>query len=1319
MANTLSVMTNVLRNVVSKQRIRYKEKGFNLDLAYVCDNIIAMGYPAEKYESMYRNRLEDVYKFLEENHREHYKIYNLCLERSYDINKFHGRVSLYPFEDHNPPTIELIQNFCEDVDCWLKADVHNVAAVHCKAGKGRTGTMICCYLLYSGQQHTAEDALSCYDEKRTKDRKGVTIPSQRRYVQYFSKLIRLKLSYNRRTLQFCEIRFLEANALHSQGTVNCSISVLEDKVKPLQNFTIDFRKQCVLDVKMNVTGDIKVELSKNTKKLFHFWFNTFFVSDSAVIEGEGNEEKYVYTLCKSEIDDAHKDKEHKSFSEDFKVELVFCTEANGVGRDNLKVSSGNNLTNHRYTQHCATANARMPITQSNNYSLPQNNSSGSEMNFICDQKSSSSTSVSSSLGGATTDNSNGYECNSKRSATQQQRSGVQKFSNTHHSHPFVAMHDDNIALFTSPPPPPPPALKTATTPPGFIMDKDHLQSNNQHQHTSKVFHLQQTIVPPVTATSKPNQRHVQRQSPVGSGGESNGGSGRSGSLGGEAHATAVDVVCQTAANLNATSSNHSTNSSKANSVSSQSSSAIGDNEEDWESGESSAKQLDHITLLLSTSSVTTSPATTQLLPYKNTNTNISLKDSQKNSGNQSFTTSSLSSSIPSATPTSASHYTSTSTHPSTSQTSSKYPNKCNASNSSCTNRIAGSDDDDVDYADKVDKSKTKSKLLNSNIVVKQNHDPPKTMSMGNVNSKTLESNKGNNQIGSTVVAETKDSHKKVLALSSPTPPSTRPKLMHFLMAPKQSNASHQQSHKPIFKRKSSYKLIKSATNVADATHVSGDGNGEMSESAAAEMMAGGLGGGVAPTSKQKLKIKLKKNKLKFSQKFQWFQSYFRSNPVDFCENLVQQTTSIRRNSICSMASRTHKLSTTTPPSVTPPPTLAGVTADGSSSCEQLNDRVGRTVSVSESTSNASIATGDLCEDYYSYICDNQLSFSNSPCKSPRSMADIVSSSITGSGIGSSYGSSFARSAGSFQHQYLRERRETLPSSLNSHASRRNNVIIAKPARTNAIGFNINAGANADPLSQISRHDSAGRIDADASPASVYNTARCSASNDDNGEAPNKTTPFVFPHDPNTKVNNHSRGDASACDQSTLAVIPPSQTKYSLNLVIVKERSSEPNPIAGASTASGLKPLQNERDDNDSIIFCGHGQGVASSSHLRYSSAEEAVSSSAIDDMLDPKASSATCASMCSNSSSSGFCTSECCTTNSSSSSCNCNPFAVVLERHVALAASNIKQQHQDPKQTTIYEIVDEPTATVAITNEEQKSLNAIDSEVCDPGNCGQ
>lgn len=55
MANTLSVMTNVLRNVVSKQRIRYKEKGFNLDLACKFNEI--------REREKDRN-LKDLFKFI-------------------------------------------------------------------------------------------------------------------------------------------------------------------------------------------------------------------------------------------------------------------------------------------------------------------------------------------------------------------------------------------------------------------------------------------------------------------------------------------------------------------------------------------------------------------------------------------------------------------------------------------------------------------------------------------------------------------------------------------------------------------------------------------------------------------------------------------------------------------------------------------------------------------------------------------------------------------------------------------------------------------------------------------------------------------------------------------------------------------------------------------------------------------------------------------------------------------------------------------------------------------------------------------------------
>lgn len=45
----------------------------------------------------------------------------------------------------------------------------------------------------------------------------------------------------------------------------------------------------------------------------------FYIIYFAVCESDGTVNKYTHTLSKSEIDDVHKDREHKSFSEDFKV----------------------------------------------------------------------------------------------------------------------------------------------------------------------------------------------------------------------------------------------------------------------------------------------------------------------------------------------------------------------------------------------------------------------------------------------------------------------------------------------------------------------------------------------------------------------------------------------------------------------------------------------------------------------------------------------------------------------------------------------------------------------------------------------------------------------------------------------------------------------------------------------------------------------------------------------------------------------------------------------------------------------------------------
>ena len=52
-------------------------------------------------------------------------------------------------------------DFCADVRAFMDADpAHNVIAVHCKGGKGRTGTMVCAWLLASANVASAQDALA-------------------------------------------------------------------------------------------------------------------------------------------------------------------------------------------------------------------------------------------------------------------------------------------------------------------------------------------------------------------------------------------------------------------------------------------------------------------------------------------------------------------------------------------------------------------------------------------------------------------------------------------------------------------------------------------------------------------------------------------------------------------------------------------------------------------------------------------------------------------------------------------------------------------------------------------------------------------------------------------------------------------------------------------------------------------------------------------------------------------------------------------------------------------------------------------------------
>ncbi|KAL0422602.1 UNVERIFIED_CONTAM: Phosphatidylinositol 3,4,5-trisphosphate 3-phosphatase and protein-tyrosine-phosphatase PTEN2A [Sesamum latifolium] len=194
--NAVKAVQVKARHVVSQNKRRYQEGGFDLDMTYITENIIAMGFPAGDMssgffgyvEGFYRNHMEEVIRFFETYHKDKYKVYNLCSERLYDASLFEGKVASFPFDDHNCPPIQSYHIILPNAYSWLKQDIDNVVVAF-EAGMARTGLMISSLLLYLKFFPTAEESIDYYNQKRCIDGKGLVLPSQIRYVKYFERVL--------------------------------------------------------------------------------------------------------------------------------------------------------------------------------------------------------------------------------------------------------------------------------------------------------------------------------------------------------------------------------------------------------------------------------------------------------------------------------------------------------------------------------------------------------------------------------------------------------------------------------------------------------------------------------------------------------------------------------------------------------------------------------------------------------------------------------------------------------------------------------------------------------------------------------------------------------------------------------------------------------------------------------------------------------------------------------------------------------------------------------------------------------------------------
>ncbi|XP_060078284.1 phosphatidylinositol 3,4,5-trisphosphate 3-phosphatase TPTE2-like [Ylistrum balloti] len=326
------------RRVVSQNKRRYQKNGFDLDLCYITERVIAMSFPSKGMMAMYRNPVREVARFFDEKHKDHYRIYNLCSERDYDEELFHNRVERVFIDDHNVPRLSEMVDFCANAREFMNEDTQNVIAIHCKGGKGRTGTMICTWLIDCGLFEDAEESLGYFGDRRTdltvgKTFQGVETPSQSRYVGYYEK-VKKDLEGQLPPRKEKKMTSVKIEGLTGVGNGDGSDFSMEIRVDGLliyecrfgDNINCQMMKytdsdSIVVNLQNSPTlfADVKLRFfssAKNIPKIydncaFFLWFHTSFIESNKL------------RLTRDEIDNPHKKKAKEVYRDNFAVELNF------------------------------------------------------------------------------------------------------------------------------------------------------------------------------------------------------------------------------------------------------------------------------------------------------------------------------------------------------------------------------------------------------------------------------------------------------------------------------------------------------------------------------------------------------------------------------------------------------------------------------------------------------------------------------------------------------------------------------------------------------------------------------------------------------------------------------------------------------------------------------------------------------------------------------------------------------------------------------------------------------------------------------------